>query len=51
MDRKSPDVPLLANDIFYIPDNRKRRATVSVLEKVGILGGIALSAVLYMVLR
>jgi polysaccharide export outer membrane protein len=51
MDRKSPDVPLLANDIFYIPDNHKRRATVSVLEKVGILGGIALSAVLYMVLR
>jgi len=51
MDRKSPDVPLLANDIFYIPDNHKRRATVSVLEKVGILGGVALSAVLYMVLR
>ena len=33
LDRKSPDVALNANDIFYIPDNRKARMTASVLEK------------------
>ncbi len=33
LDRKSPDVALAANDIFYIPDNRKARMTTSVLEK------------------
>jgi polysaccharide export outer membrane protein len=51
MDRKSPDVPLMANDVLYVPDAHKRRATVSVLEKVAILGGVALSAIIYMVLR
>jgi polysaccharide biosynthesis/export protein len=33
LDRKSPDVALNANDIFYIPDNRKARTTANVLEK------------------
>ena len=33
LDRKSPDVALNANDIFYIPDNRKARMTANVLEK------------------
>jgi polysaccharide export outer membrane protein len=33
LDRKSPDVALSANDIFYIPDNRKGRMTATVLEK------------------
>src|ERR1039458_7317620 len=51
MDRKSPDVPLMANDVLYVPDAHKRRATVSVLEKVAILGGVAVSALIYMVLR
>ena len=51
MDRKSPDVPLMANDVLYVPDAHKRRATVSVFEKVALLGGIALSAIIYMVLR
>ena len=51
MDRKSPDIPLLANDVLYIPDNHRRRATMSALEKVLILGGVALTAVIYMVLR
>ena len=51
MDRKSPDVPLMANDVLYVPDAHKRRATVSVLEKVAILGGVALTAIIYMVLR
>ena len=32
MDRKSPDVPLLANDILYIPDAAGTRASLKVLE-------------------
>ena len=51
MDRKSPDVPLMANDVLYIPDAHKRRATVSVLEKIAILGGVAVSALIYVALR
>jgi len=34
LDRKSPDVPLAANDILYIPDNRKPAVTtLSAIEK------------------
>jgi len=51
MDRKSPDVPLMANDVLYVPDAHKRRATVSMLEKVFIIGSIAVSALLYLALR
>src|SRR5271157_725225 len=47
MDRKSPDVPLMANDVLYIPDAHKRRATMSALEKVFLFGGIAASALIY----
>ena len=32
MNRKSPDVPLMANDIFYIPDATGARASMKVLE-------------------
>lgn len=43
MARKAPDVPLIANDILYIPDNKGKRMTVGALEK--ILGvGTALGA-------
>lgn len=41
MDRKSPDLPLVANDILYIPDNAGRRLKMSVLEKVLLFGGTA----------
>jgi polysaccharide export outer membrane protein len=51
MDRKSPDVPLLANDVFYVPDNHARRATMSALEKVLVLGGVALTALIYVALH
>jgi len=33
LDRKSPDVTLAANDILYVPDNRKQRVTMGVLDK------------------
>jgi polysaccharide export outer membrane protein len=43
MDRKSPDVPLLANDILYIPNATGTRASLKVLEtSIGI--GSALGA-------
>jgi hypothetical protein len=48
MDRKSPDVPLLANDILYVPDASGARASLKVLEtSVGIgaaIGGAAIYA-------
>ena len=45
MKRKSPDVPLEANDILYIPDNTGKRATMTALEKF-ISTGSALGAAL-----
>ncbi|MFN7993896.1 MAG: polysaccharide biosynthesis/export family protein [Bryobacteraceae bacterium] len=41
MDRKSPDIPLLANDILYVPDNKSRRMTLGALEKVLTFGTTA----------
>ena len=41
MDRKSPDVLLMANDILYIPDNSGRRATMAVLERALSFGTTA----------
>jgi polysaccharide export outer membrane protein len=50
MQRKSPDVPLTANDILYIPDNKGRRLTLGTLEKM--LGvGAALGAASIYVLK
>lgn len=50
MTRKAPDVPLIANDILYIPDNKSKRLTLGTLEK--ILGaGVALGAASIYVLR
>jgi len=41
MDRKTPDVQLLANDILYVPDNKGRRMTLGALEKVLTFGTTA----------
>ncbi len=38
MDRKSSDVPLLANDILYIPINSRRRLKMTVLDKILLFG-------------
>jgi polysaccharide export outer membrane protein len=46
MERKSPDVPLLADDIFYVPDNKGRRATMGALEKLIGFGSATASGVL-----
>lgn len=48
MQRKSPDVPLLANDILYIPDRSGKRVAMSVLEKVFTFGAGISTALLYM---
>lgn len=44
--RKQPDVPLLADDILYIPDNRGKRMTIETLEKAANFGAGTLSGVL-----
>jgi len=41
MSRKSADVPLLANDILYIPDNKGRRIGVAALERALMFGTTA----------
>jgi polysaccharide export outer membrane protein len=46
MQRKSADVPLLANDILYIPDNTGRRLTSTVLERIAGFGASTASGVL-----
>jgi len=48
MQRKSPDVPLIANDILYIPDRSGKRATMSVLERMFGFGTAVSTAFLYM---
>ena len=46
--RKSPDVPLVANDIFYIPDNRGKRIGVRAIEAiVGFGTGAGSTALVY----
>ena len=47
MDRKLPDVPLMADDILYIPDAKGTRATLAALEKLLMLGAGASSALIY----
>jgi polysaccharide biosynthesis/export protein len=47
MKRKSPDVPLRADDILYITDNTGRRATITALEKIMFLGGSVGAAAVY----
>jgi len=41
MERKAPDMALLANDILYVPDNKGRRLTLGVLEKIAAFGTTA----------
>ena len=41
MARKSPDIPLVANDILYIPENRSRKMGLAALEKILLFGSTA----------
>jgi polysaccharide export outer membrane protein len=47
MDRKAPDIPLMADDILYIPDAKGRRATLAALEKIAMFGSGAAIALIY----
>lgn len=46
MERKAEDVPLMASDILYIPDNKGRRLTSGMLEKIITFGTTTASGVL-----
>src|SRR5262249_21643843 len=41
MARKAPDVPLLPNDVLYVPDNRGKRLGIAALERVLMFGSTA----------
>ncbi len=41
MQRKSPDIPLVANDILYIPENHGRKMGLLALEKILLFGSTA----------
>jgi polysaccharide export outer membrane protein len=45
MHRQSPDVPLMANDILYVPEASTRKATMTALDR-SLMVGIALSGTL-----
>ena len=51
MDRKAQDVPLVANDILYIPDAKGTRATFNTLEKVLLIGTGLSGALIYTLVR
>lgn len=45
--RKSPDFIFKENDIFYIPDNKRRRLTMTTLDRIAMFGGTAGAAAIY----
>jgi polysaccharide export outer membrane protein len=47
MDRKSADIALLPNDILYITDNKGRRVSMTILEKVALFGAGITTALIY----
>jgi polysaccharide biosynthesis/export protein len=47
LDRKSPDVPLQAGDLLYIPDNHNKRMTLGALDKLLTAGSMTSSAAIY----
>lgn len=47
MDRKSPDEPLLPNDVLYVPDAHGKRLGLAALEKILLFGSGASSALIY----
>jgi polysaccharide biosynthesis/export protein len=47
LERKSPDVAILPNDILYVPDAKGARAGLAALEKILMFGSGATSALIY----
>ena len=46
MQRKSPDVTLETDDLFYIPDNKTRRNTLTVIDRITAFGAATASGLL-----
>jgi polysaccharide export outer membrane protein len=46
MSRKAPDVPLLADDVLYIPDNKGRRMTMTMIDRIATFGAGTVSGML-----
>lgn len=46
LERKAPDIPLQANDILYVPDDRHRRLTVGIIERAAGFGVATASGLL-----
>ena len=46
MQRKAPDVALQVDDILYIPDNKNRRMTMTVIERMTTFGASTASGLL-----
>ena len=46
MERKSPDVPLEIGDILYVPDNKSRRNTMNIVDRLAGFGASTASGVL-----
>jgi polysaccharide biosynthesis/export protein len=47
MNRKAPDVPLLANDILYVPEATGRKATLTTLDRLSMIGASVGTTLLY----
>jgi polysaccharide export outer membrane protein len=46
LDRKAPDVPLQVNDLLYIPDNKGKRLTANVIDKLAGFGSSTASGLI-----
>jgi polysaccharide biosynthesis/export protein len=46
MERKSPDVTLIIDDVLYIPDNKSKRTTMTVIDRITQFGASTASGVL-----
>lgn len=46
MQRKVADVPLLADDLLYIPDNKNKRMTMTALDRIAMFGASTASGIL-----
>ncbi|MGA3189703.1 MAG: polysaccharide biosynthesis/export family protein [Bryobacteraceae bacterium] len=46
MQRKSPDITLEVEDVFYIPDNKARRTTFTVIDRITAFGSATASGLL-----
>jgi polysaccharide biosynthesis/export protein len=46
IERKAPDVALLPNDVLYIPDNKRKRMTMTMVDRIATFGAGTVSGLL-----